>query len=208
MFLETWSLDEKQPELSRYLSLPVPPIQDCGGYVMPYGDDPMGTDRVGKRVYMDLLNRAEIWVDIMTPYMILDTELENSIKYAAARGVRVRIILPGIPDKKIAHALAKTHYPALLDAGVELYAYTPGFVHAKVFVCDGVEAVVGTINLDYRSLYHHFECATYLCGCPVIDDIETDFVQTLEQCRRVDARDLTRWRMLLGSLSKLAAPLL
>ena len=92
----------------------------------------------------------------------LDGELENALKYAAERGVDVRIILPGVPIKYIPFALALTHYRSLLESGVKIYEYTPGFVHAKVFVCDDREAVVGTINLDYRSLYHHFECATYL----------------------------------------------
>ena len=94
----------------------------------------------------------------MTPYLILDDELKNAIRYAAERGVEVDIILPGIPDKKMAFALAKTHYLSLIKAGVNIYEYTPGFVHAKVFTSDDTKAIVGTINLDYRSLYHHFVC--------------------------------------------------
>ena len=119
----------------------------------------------------------------MTPYLILDGELETSLKYAAQRGVDVKLILPGIPDKKVAYALAKTHYKVLTEAGVKIYEYTPGFVHAKVFVSDDIKAVVGTINLDYRSLYHHFECATYLYRTDCIAGIEQDYQNTLTKCR-------------------------
>ena len=111
----------------------------------------------------------------MTPYLILDGEMETALKFAAERGVEVVLLLPGIPDKAIPYALAKTHYASLLESGVKIYEYTPGFVHAKVFVCDGQEAVVGTINLDYRSLYHHFECATYMYRTDCVPEIEKRF---------------------------------
>jgi cardiolipin synthase len=178
---------------------------------MPYGDNPLDIHRVGQRVYLDILNRARKSVSIMTPYLILDGETENALKYAAARGVKVQLILPGIPDKKIPYALAKTHYKGLLDAGVEVYEYIPGFVHAKVFLADDREAVVGTINLDYRSLYHHFECATWMWGTDCIRDIREDFDQTLPQCRRVTAECLKQENAslrLIGYLFKLFAPLL
>ena len=178
---------------------------------MPFGDNPLDSHRVGQRVYADILNRARHSVSIMTPYLILDGEMENALKYAAARGVTVRLILPGIPDKKIPYALAKTHYRALLDAGVEIYEYTPGFVHAKVFLADDREAVVGTVNLDYRSLYHHFECATWMWGTDCMGDIRADFDQTLSQCRRVTPETVRREKRsmrLIGYLFKLFAPLL
>ena len=160
---------------------------------------------------MDILARARRYVHIMTPYLILDAEMENALKYAAARGVEVKLILPGIPDKKIPYALAKTHYQSLLDSGVEIYEYTPGFVHAKVFVSDDREAVVGTINLDYRSLYHHFECATYMLGVGCVPDIEQDFSDTLTQCRRVTYETIKKekWHVkLTGAIMKAFAPLL
>ena len=166
---------------------------------------------MGKWVYMDLLNRAVRYVHIMTPYLILDNELENALIYAAKRGVKVSILLPGIPDKQIPYALAKTHYPALLDAGVRIYEYTPGFVHAKVFICDDYEAVVGTINLDYRSLYHHFECATYLCGTPCIEDMEADFQACLKKSQKVTRetfKQLPWYQKLIGYVAKLVAPLM
>ena len=142
---------------------------------------------------------------------MLDGEMETALKVAAERGVEVAVILPGIPDKKIPYALAKTHYASLLESGVKIYEYTPGFVHAKVFVSDLREAVVGTINLDYRSLYHHFECATYLYGTDCIANIEEDFQDTLAKCRQVTMDTVRRekWPVkLTGLLMKAIAPLM
>jgi len=133
------------------------------------------------------------------------------LKFAAERGVDVTLILPGIPDKKAPYALAKTHYASLLASGVRIYEYMPGFVHAKVFVCDNREAVIGTINLDYRSLYHHFECATYLYGVDCIGDIEADYQSVLKQCRRVTAETIRREKWMVkasGIVLKAIAPLM
>ena len=160
---------------------------------------------------MDILNRANDYVHIMTPYLILDGELETALKYAAQRGVDVKLILPGIPDKKPVYALAKTHYKALVSAGVKIFEYSPGFVHAKVFVSDDKKAVVGTINLDYRSLYHHFECATYLYKADCISEIEADFQDTLAKCRQVTEKTIREEKVsykIMGNLAKFIAPLL
>ena len=160
---------------------------------------------------MDILNRATRYVHIMTPYLILDGEMETALKFAAERGVEVRLILPGIPDKRAPYALAKTHYRALLDSGVEIYEYTPGFVHAKVFISDDREGVVGTINLDYRSLYHHFECGAWMYETPCLTEMEEDFQSTLRECRRVTSQTIRaeKWRVrLLGRLLKVVAPLM
>ena len=211
MFLQMWGIDEKKTDFRSFLSYPTFPQEDAEGYVIPYGDCPLDSDKVGEQVYIDLLNRAVRYVHVMTPYLILDGEMENAIKFAAERGVDVSLILPGVPDKKTPYALAKSHYASLIDSGVKIYEYIPGFVHAKSFVIDDREAVVGTINLDYRSLYHHFECATYLNGVRCIADIEKDFESSLKKCRRV-TKD-TIWenhRLLrpLGFLAKAVAPLL
>lgn len=211
MFLQMWSVDGTKEDFNSLLSYPAFPVHNARGYVIPYGDRPLDEDQLGERVYMDILNRSLRYVHIMTPYLILDGEMETALKFAAERGVEVALILPGIPDKRIPYALAKTHYASLLESGVKIYEYTPGFVHAKVFVSDLKEAVVGTINLDYRSLYHHFECATYLYGTDCIPAIEADFQSTLEKCRKV-TKDTVRQEKLLtkltGCLMKAAAPLL
>ena len=211
MFLQMWNIDEKEPKFDGFLDRSVPVADKTQGFVLPFGDCPLDEDKVGERVYMDILNRAAGYVHIMTPYLILDGEMEAALKFAAERGVDVKLILPGIPDKKIPYALAKMHYASLLHSGVKIYEYTPGFVHAKVFVSDDKEAVVGTINLDYRSLYHHFECATWMYETPCIDRIEQDFEETRRKCREVTPETIwqgykrLRW---IGYLMKVVAPLL
>ncbi len=211
MFLQMWNLDEKEPKYLPYLEDGGYCPENAGGYVMPFGDCPLDEDRAGETVYMDILNRANAYVHIMTPYLILDDEMKSALKYAAQRGVDVKLILPGIPDKKTAYALAKSHYQSLVNAGVKIYEYTPGFVHAKVFVCDDIKAVVGTINLDYRSLYHHFECGTFLYRTECIADIERDFQDMLEKCRRVTQDSIRHEKgsyKLMGSFLKFIAPLM
>ena len=178
---------------------------------IPYGDCPLDNDKLGERVYMDILNRSLEYVHIMSPYLILDGEMETALKFAAERGVEVVLMLPGIPDKAVPYALAKTHYASLLESGVKIFEYTPGFVHAKVFVSDSREAVVGTINLDYRSLYHHFECGTYMYRTDCISEIEADFQSTLAKCRQVTMETVRseKWKVkLTGHLMKAIAPLM
>lgn len=211
MFLQMWNVEEKTPEFYKFLNVPVAEVKDAKGYVMPYGDCPLDDDKAGERVYMDILNRANKYVHIMTPYLIIDGEMETALRFAAKRGVDVKIILPGIPDKKYAFALAKTHYKHLLEAGVKIYEYTPGFVHAKVFTSDDCKAVVGTINLDYRSLYHHYECAAYLYQTDCIADIERDFEEMLEKCTRVTKETVKNEKLaikLVGWILKVVAPLM
>ena len=210
MFLQMWNIDEKKPKTEKFLRhYPVPETK-CEGFVIPYADSPLDNEKTGEMVYIDLLNRAQKYVHIMTPYLILDGEMEMALKFAAERGVDVSIIVPGVPDKKAAYSLAKTHYKSLLQSGVKIYQYTPGFVHSKVFVIDDIKAVVGTINLDYRSLYHHFECACYLYRCPAVADVERDFRETLKSCIRVDMsyyKKIPPMQRLLGRVMRLLGPL-
>ena len=211
-FLQMWGI-LKEPEYEQFLTRPIPVPENAKGVAAPYGDCPLDGERVGEMVYIDLLNRAKRYIHIMTPYLILDGELETALKFAAERGVDVHLILPHVPDKKFAYALAKTHYKSLLDSGVKISEWSPGFVHAKVFVVDGREAVVGTINLDYRSLYHHFEDAVWMVDAPCIRDIEQDFQHTLEQCRTVENTSASIWQKhyllrATGMLLKVIAPLL
>ena len=211
LFLEMWSI-LREPEFEKFLSVP-PHSVPAKGFAAPYGDCPLDGERVGEMVYIDLLNRAKRYIHIMTPYLILDGELETALKFAAERGVDVHLILPHVPDKKFAYALAKTHYKSLLDSGVKISEWLPGFVHAKVFVVDDSEAVVGTINLDYRSLYHHFENAVWMKDTACIPAIEKDFQKTLEFCRDVEPTRESIWEgktllHLAGVLLKVIAPLL
>ena len=212
IFLQMWDIAQ-EPEFEAYLKQPIPAPAGAKGFAAPYGDCPLDGERVGELVYIDLLNRARKYIHIMTPYLILDGELETALKFAAERGVDVHLILPGKPDKRIPYALAKTHYAALIRSGVKISEWVPGFVHAKVFVVDDREAVVGTINLDYRSLYHHFEDAVWMVDAPCIPAIEDDFQRTLTQCRTVEATKQSIWQgqpllRLTGRLVKAIAPLL
>ena len=212
LFLQQWSIF-RAPELEQFLNEPIPVQEHVKGFVTPYGDCPLDGERVGEMVYIDLLNRARRYVHIMTPYLILDGEMELALRFAAERGVDVHLILPGVPDKKFAYALAKTHYKALLQSGVKISEWTPGFVHAKVFVVDDREAVVGTINLDYRSLYHHFENAVWMVDAACIPDIERDFQDTLAQCRTVEPTRESIWQgksllHAMGVVLKAIAPLM
>lgn len=211
MFLQMWQVEDRGFSFDPYLSAPYRTPENASGFVIPYGDCPLDEQYVGEMVYTHILNTAKDYVHIMTPYLILGHELESALCFAAQRGVEVSIIMPAVPDHVLAYALAKTHYRHLVECGVQLYEYTPGFVHAKSFVSDDVRASVGTFNLDYRSLRHHFECAAYLCGTDCIADIERDFQQTLTQCRQITIEEAThigfKWRV-LGSLMKPLAPLM
>lgn len=212
MFLRMWHITEHAVDYERYLGEPLPDdLPAAPGCVLPYADSPFDDERVGESVYLDIINRAERYVHIMTPYLILDQDMISALSFAAKRGVDVRLILPGIPDKKYAFALAYTHYRELLCAGVRIYEYEPGFVHAKVFVSDDAKAVIGSINLDYRSLLLHFECAAYLYQVPAIADIEKDFHLMLTCCRAVTEETVKREKLsrkLTGFLLKLFAPLM
>ncbi|MDO5539738.1 MAG: cardiolipin synthase [Eubacteriales bacterium] len=184
---------------------------DENGYVIPYDDNPLDSEQVGELVYMDILNTAKKYVHIMTPYLVLDREMIVALSYAAKRGVDVKIIMPHIPDKKYAFLLARTYYNQLLDAGVEIYEFIPGFVHTKSMVSDDEKAAVGSINLDFRSFYLSFECAALLYKNKEILTMEEDFQKTLFQCVRV-TKDVYNKQPFLnkiyGKVLRLFAPMM
>ena len=135
---------------------------ESDGFVQPYGDTPLDHETVGENAYLNIINQAKRYVYIFTPYLIIDNEMMTCLCLAAKNGVDVRIITPGIPDKKLVFLLTQSYYEQLIDAGVKIYEYEPGFLHAKSFVCDDEVATVGSINLDYRSLYLHLSAGS---GC-------------------------------------------
>ena len=214
MFLEMWNVakSEKVEEFDPYLDVIYEREKHSGeGFVIPYGDSPIDGEHVGKMVYMDILNTSKRYVHIMTPYLILDNEMMTALKFAAKRGVEVIIIMPHVPDKWYAFVLAKTYYNELLDAGVQIYEYTPGFVHAKVFTSDDRKAVVGTINMDYRSLYLHFECAAFLYENSEIPAVENDFQETLKKCQKITQEDYKKQKSfdkIAGRILRVFAPLM
>ncbi len=166
------------------------PVFEGGGYVHPFGDGPslVYKELVGETNYINLINSAKNYVYITTPYLIPDYNLISSLRNAVMRGVDVRIITPHIPDKKIIFNMTRSNYKTLLEAGVKIYEYTPGFVHAKTLVADGKTAFVGTINLDYRSLVHHFECGVSIIGDSCIEDIKADFDESFLESQEISLK--------------------
>lgn len=208
MFLEMWNYNEKQKDYIPYLE--TFETSSCG-YVIPYGDNPMDKDNLQENVYLDIINRAKDYVYIMTPYLILDRTMENALCFAAQRGVDVRLILPKKPDHIYAYVLAEDHYPRLTNAGVKIYLYSPGFIHAKVFLSDEIIASVGSANLDWRSLYLHFECGCLMYKTNCIKHIKGDFDKTFKESYLINPDDIKKRNFLsriAGFLLKAAAPLM
>ena len=184
----------------------------AGGYLIPFGDGPkpIYDRRVGKSVIENMLNHATRYFYAMTPYLILDEALCQTVENAALRGVQVKLILPGIPDRWIVKELACSHYERLMKAGVEIYEYEPGFVHAKVYLADDEVAMVGTINMDHRSLVHNFENGVWMYRCDSIQSVRADFAATFQQCVRID-ESRVNWhfmRRFIRSVAKVFAPLM
>ena len=182
------------------------------GLCIPYGSGPkpIYKTKVGKIVYQNLINQAEDFVYITTPYLIIDYDLTEDIKNAAMRGVDVRIVTPHIPDKKLIQLVTRGAYPDLLSAGVRIFEYTPGFIHSKQMIVDDRFAAVGTINLDYRSLVHHYENAVLLYKTESIADIRKDFEGIFEQSQEIfsDTINPTWYQMIIKEVTQLFAPML
>lgn len=214
MFLQMWNISEKQTlSYEAYFNKTALtlPQEKTRGYVLAYGDSPWDKEQVAEHIYMDMINQAVNYVHIMTPYLIIDNEMQTALIHAAKRGVETIIMMPHIPDKKLAYWVARTYYPTLIGAGVEIYEYTPGFVHAKVMVADGQKATVGTVNLDFRSLYLHFECGTFMYRHPEIKAIEEDFQKTLVKCQHLTLADCKKFPLhttLIGSALRIFGPLM
>ena len=187
-FLEMWNAsaegDEDDATYEQYLP-EVPPCPSAQGFVLPYADSPMDGIPIGEDVYISVTEYAERYIWFVTPYLIITDEMTRALTLAAQRGVDVRIITPGIPDKKLVYSLTRSYYHNLVRCGVRVYEYTPGFVHAKMSVTDDVLATCGTINLDYRSLYHHFENGCLYYGCDAVMGTKADFEWMFEQGKEV-----------------------
>lgn len=181
------------------------------GFVQPYADTPLDNEIVGENVYINAITKAKRYVYIFTPYLIIDNEMMTALCLAAKNGVDVRIVTPGIPDKKMVFLLTQSYYAQLLEAGVKIYEYQPGFIHAKSFVCDDELAIVGTINMDYRSLYLHFECAVWMYRTKAVMQLKKDVFETIEVSTRI-TEEFCRERNILirgvQNLLRLFAPLL
>lgn len=186
------------------------PAGDKGdGYIMSYCDSPLSPDAVSNNLYIDLLSQAKDYVWFYTPYLTPGDNLLEAFIRAAERGVDVRIIMPGIPDKKIIFRLSRSYYQALLEAGVKIYEYTPGFVHAKACLCDDIVGTVGTVNLDYRSLFLHFENNSIFYKASLLADLKKDFLDTLTKCEAQKPYEPRQYllRRLADGILRIFAPL-
>ena len=181
------------------------------GWVQPYTDTPLDHEKVSQTVYLNMISRARRSVYITTPYLIVDEATNTALCNAAKSGVDVRIITPHVPDKRYVFEVTRAHYGPLLEAGVKIYEYTPGFIHAKNFVVDGRYATVGTVNLDYRSLFLHFEDGVWLYDAPCIRDIQKDFLETMEKSEEVTIRRYRHLNLLVQlyrTILRIFAPLM
>ena len=213
MFLSVWDyLKNVQSDFAAYRPEVYQEEQyQSDGYVQPFDDSPLDHETVGETVYLNLINKAEKYVYITSPYLVIDNEMVQALCIAAKSGIDVRIMTPYIPDKKYVHHLTRSYYQQLIESGVRIYEYTPGFIHAKNYVVDDLYAVVGTINMDYRSLYLHYECAVWLYRTQSVHAVYQDFVETLKLCREVTLEDCkqVKWRTrMLRSVLRLFAPLM
>lgn len=211
LFITSWNAQSNEHlNCARFMGLPVGHT-DGSGYMIPFGDgpEPVYTDNVGKNVYLNMIAAAKDYLYITTPYLICDRELLNALRNAAKKGVDIRLITPHIPDKRTVHLMTRSNYEVLLKDGVKIYEYTPGFIHAKSFVCDDKFAVCGTINLDYRSLVHHFECAAWMYNTDCIGDMKADFLATQDVSQRItnDKTILSFPGRLFAEIMKIFSPL-
>lgn len=212
MFLCFWAFLKKEYEddYEKYVCNDFGNIQPSG-YVVPFTDTPLDDEAAGENVYINDINNAVDYVYITTPYLILDNEMMTALCNAAKKGVDVRIITPHIPDKKAVFSVTRANYVQLVRNGVRIFEYTPGFIHAKNFVSDDRVAVVGTINLDYRSFYLHFECALWMYKVDAIKDIKEDFINTQKLSKEITIDDINRIKKsksIYRRILKLLAPLM
>ena len=211
MFLTMWDNIANWDEDFEYFRPPASPVRPWTGYVQPYTDTPLDRETVGQAVYLNMIAKAKNYIYITTPYLVIDVATNTALCNAAKSGVDVRIITPHIPDKRYVFEVTRAHYPPLLEAGVKIYEYTPGFIHAKNFVVDDRFATVGTVNLDYRSLFLHFEDGIWLCEAPCIREIRKDFEETLKVSESYSLRRFKHLNILLQlyrSILRVFAPLM
>ncbi len=209
MFLTMWNANINEDKDITKFKYNFEPSDKNNGYVIPYGVAPLHKDLIGEDVYINMINSAKKYLYIMTPYLIIDIDMVNALCRAAKRGVDVRIVVPGIPDKKIVYMQTSSFFRLLHDNGVKIYKYTKGFVHSKVFISDDIRSVVGTINMDYRSLYLHFENGIYMENVGEIKEIFNDFESTFKDCQKLNDKDVKAGviKSLWQAVLRLFAPL-
>ena len=211
MFLQMWQFATHEKEnYSPYL-VAAEVFAGEKGFVQPFGDEPTDHNYVGQHCYINLINRAKKYIYITTPYLVLDAETELALCLAASSGVDVRIVMPGIPDKKSVFLVSRSYYSHLLSAGVKIYEYKPGFIHSKMLVSDDVSAVVGTANLDFRSLYLHYECCTAFYLSPICLEVKQDILDTIILSELVDYQEIknqNKGKIIIQAVLRVFSPFL
>ncbi len=210
MFLQMWSISGRTDEDYTVYHTESRLSFSDNGWIQPFGDIPYLNERIGEKVYLTIINNAQKYLYIYTPYLIIGNDMIRSLIRAAERGVDVRIVTPGIPDKKSVYWLTQSYYKVLVEGNVKILQYTPGFIHAKCILSDDYKAVIGTINFDYRSFMHHFECGAVIYGAGICKDIKEDMIRTFGKCEVITkewfAKKHIRWRI-FGPVLKLLSPL-
>ena len=211
MFLSMWDyIDNKEEDYIKFKPSKNK-YYNSKEYVQPFDDSPLINEPIGETVYLNLINKAKDYIYINTPYLIIDNEMATALKIAAKSGVDIKIVTPYIPDKKFVHAVTKSYYESFIKDGIEIYEFTPGFMHAKTFVVDDEYGVVGSINLDFRSLYLHYECGVWLYKTESIKSMKDDYLETLKRCHKVtmeECKNTSSIRKVLRLIIRMFAPLL
>lgn len=211
MFLSMWDyIDNKEEDYIKFKPSKNK-YYNSKGYVQPFDDSPLINEPIGETVYLNLINKAKDYIYINTPYLIIDNEMATALKIAAKSGVDIKIVTPYIPDKKFVHSVTKSYYESFIKDGIEIYEFTPGFMHAKTFVVDDEYGVVGSINLDFRSLYLHYECGVWLYKTESIKSMKDDYLETLKRCHKVtmeECKNTSSIRKVLRLIIRMFAPLL
>ena len=212
MFLQFWHYADKSTEdFSKFAPDVYGPAYQSDGYVQPYADSPLDDEILGEQVYLNVISNAKDYVYINTPYLIIDNEMTTALTLAAKSGIDVRITTPHIPDKWYVHLVTRSYYHQLIKAGVKVYEYLPGFIHAKSFVSDDTVGVIGTTNLDFRSLYLHYECGVWMYKSSAVLQLKQDYLDTLEKCKQITLEEcmaIPKTKRFIAATLRLLSPLM
>lgn len=209
MFLELWQyVNNVKMNFSNYLA-----TESCenDGYVIPFDDSPFDNEQVGEMSYFNVINSAKRYIYISTPYLVLDNEMITMLNLAAKNGVEVRIVTPHIPDKPVVFSVTRSFYQPLIEAGVRIFEYTPGFIHSKTIVSDDQVAIVGTTNFDFRSFYLHYECGIWMYQSQAVQQVLEDYNDILTQCQEVTlerCRAVPWYKRIYWAVLRIFAPLM
>lgn len=212
MFMQTWNISKKYDDNYEYYLNSCDVSNEEKGVIIPYGDDAYNNQDLAEDIYLHIINNAKKYVKITTPYVLIDSQLYDALVFAVSRGVEVSIIVPSVPDHFVTFCMGRVFIKQLIDMGVKVYEYKRGFIHAKTFVSDDRFATIGSVNLDYRSLFHHFECGALLYDKPCIEDIKNDFSEMIENdCKEFTQESYKSFPLInrmIGRIFKVFAPLM